>query len=565
MGAGASIKRLLASGFAAIMALLVVGGWVGWHSLDEMTHEVGRSLQSVQEEAQLSAQLSGAVAQELNAAARYRGPADTVPLRAFRELGAGAHRTQRLISKRDGQTPAELSLIATMDARLSEIEVHFARSHRLTDLGRPEAAAAEAAIAEQSLAPLLADIDRLGQIKARKGAQAAAGLERDSAVRSRWLVGIIALALLFALGTSLWTARAIYGPLRALVAHAGELSAGNLGARTSAALPDEFETLANAMNQMSDSLARVAAVATSTADDVAGSARELSSVADQISSASNQSAEAMGDITAGAESQVTQLRTVDESLRAISLGATTVLETASEVGQLAGTIEQAAQAKRLEVERTLGILLDVRTTVQRAANEVTELNRAAESINQFVASVSRIAEQTNLLALNAAIEAARAGAAGRGFTVVAEEVRTLANQAQAAADDVIAMTAVVSRRVASTSEAMHAGVKHVGEIEHLSRDLDGALSEISSAAERTRAAAGGVTEAAYQNRAAVADAAANLSTIARTAEGYAATAQEVSASAQEQSAACEQMSSASAQLLHGSTRLREIVGSLQTA
>ena len=125
------------------------------------------------------------------------------------------------------------------------------------------------------------------------------------------------------------------------------------------------------------------------------------------------------------------------------------------------------------------------------------------------------------------------------------------------------MTTVVTQRVTSTAKAMQAGVTRVGEIEHLSRDLDGALRDISATAERTREAAAGVTAAAHENRDAVAGAAANLSTIARTAEGYAATAQQVSASTQEQSAACQEMSSASVQLLSGSTRLKQIVGGLQ--
>ena len=560
-----SIKRRLATGFAGLMALLVVAGVVGWQSLRSTSAETGVALRAVQAEAQLSAQLSAAVAQEIHAAERYRDRRDSSWARAFRELSADAHRVQRSMGKRDGQTPAELALLAAIDAKLSAIEVGFARGHRLADLGRAAAATAASDAAVADVGPLLADIDQLGQIKTRKGTVASARLEAVSAERSRWLLAIIGLALALALGIAVRTVGSIYRPLHALVEHARELSAGNLAVRTNDALPSEFQTLAAAMNQTSDSLSRVASVAATTADDVAGSARELSSVAEQISSASNQAATAMGDITAGAESQVRQLRTVDESLQVINRGAVTVLDGANEVGQLAGTIEQAAQAQRAEVERTLGILLDVRTTVQRAGHEVVELDRAAVSINKFVGTVSRIAEQTNLLALNAAIEAARAGAAGRGFTVVAEEVRALAEQALAAADDVVAMTSVVTRRVASTSAAMQAGVAQVGEVEHLSRDLDGALSEILGAAERTRAAAVGVTAAAYENRVAVADAAASLSAIARTAEGYAATAQQVSASTQEQSAACEQMSSASAQLLFGSTRLREIVGGLQTA
>jgi methyl-accepting chemotaxis protein len=191
------------------------------------------------------------------------------------------------------------------------------------------------------------------------------------------------------------------------------------------------------------------------------------------------------------------------------------------------------------------------------------LNSTAEDINRFVATVSRIAEQTDLLALNAAIEAARAGNAGRGFAVVADEVRKLAEQAQLAAEDVVQLTQLVTARVSSTTRAMEVGVANVGEIETVSRNIDTALDSITSAAERTRTAAGEVAMRAERNAAIVATAAEGVQSISRTAEGHAAAAQQVSAATQEQSAACEQMSSASTQLMHGSEQLRELVGALK--
>jgi methyl-accepting chemotaxis protein len=269
-------------------------------------------------------------------------------------------------------------------------------------------------------------------------------------------------------------------------------------------------------------------------------------------------------VSEGAEQQVAQLRSVDEGLQRLRGLTGDVENGAGRVGTLAGTIESTAQAKRQEVARTLGILLDIRTTVQKASSEVTELNKTADGITTFVGTVSRIAEQTNLLALNAAIEAARAGQAGRGFAVVAEEVRKLAEQAQAAADDVVQMTRVVTARVASTSDAMAAGVSRVGEIETVSHDIDQALQAIHQAAEQTRQAALAVSGTAQQNLAVVEGAASSLAAIARTAESHAASAQEVSASTEQQSAASEEMSSALNHLLEGSVRLRQIVGNLRT-
>jgi methyl-accepting chemotaxis protein len=301
-----------------------------------------------------------------------------------------------------------------------------------------------------------------------------------------------------------------------------------------------------------------------TAKDVAGSARDLSSVTEQISGAAGETATAMNEVSAGAEKQVKQLRWIDSSLQSMRDAADSVLGGAEAVNVLAEGIARSAGEKRVEVARTLAILTDVRDTVQTASAEVKALNVTAADINRFVEAVSRIAEQTNLLALNAAIEAARAGKAGKGFAVVADEVRKLAEQTQAAANDIVQMTAVVSQRVSSTTEAMKVGVARVAEIELVSRDIEEALNAIADAAERTRLAAHDVTVAAQGNADAVQGAAMSVMSIAKTAEHHASSAQQVSASTQEQSAACEQMSSASSQLLETSTQLKGLVDNLKT-
>jgi methyl-accepting chemotaxis protein len=301
-----------------------------------------------------------------------------------------------------------------------------------------------------------------------------------------------------------------------------------------------------------------------TAKDVDSSARELSSVSEQISGAAGETATAMNEVSAGADKQVKQLRWIDTSLQSMRDSAHSVLSGAEQVNALAEGIAQSAGAKRVEVTRTLGILTDVRDTVQSASAEVKALNATAADINRFVDAVSRIAEQTNLLALNAAIEAARAGKAGKGFAVVAEEVRKLAEQTQAAANDIVQMTALVTQRVSSTTEAMKIGVARVAEIEIVSRDIDDALNAITEAAERTRKAAHDVAEAAQGTADAEQGAATSVMSIATTADHHASSAQQVSASTQEQSAACEQMSSASSHLLRSSTQLKSLVDNLKT-
>ena len=559
-----SIRQRLRLGFGVLIALLLTGGVIGYSALSNMSSVIAGTLAEVQEEGLLSARLSAAVMRELSAATAYLERRDPAAGAEFQRLMWDTHRVQREMNKRPGQIAQEVTLVASVEAKLSEIEIRYATAHRLADLERDAAARDLAERGRSVIATLLSDLENLTTLEAAKVAAASAQLREASDRRARLLVVAISLAVVLALGIVVSTVRSITGPLAQLVAHARELSNGNLAVRTTEQFPGEFRDLASAMNSTAESLSRVVSIASMTAEDVATSAHDLSEVSRQISASASQMATSMTDITTGAEGQVHQLRSIDEALRTIRDSAAGVLSGAGVVNTLAGSIEESARAKRVEIERAMDILGAVRTSVHEAASEVVVLNRTAEDINKFVASVSRIAEQTDLLALNAAIEAARAGQAGRGFAVVADEVRKLAEQAQAAADDVVRLTSVVTSRVATTTRAMEAGASRVGEIERVSRDIDGALRTITAAAERTRSAAASVTEAAERNVDVVSTAARGVESIARTAEGHAAAAQEVSASTQEQSAACEQMSSASTQLLAGSTQLKELVGGLKT-
>ena len=560
-----SIRGRLWVGFGALVALLILAGMVARRSFSGISETISTSLTEVQAEAQLASQLSADVAKTMEAGSRYIDSRDTTAELTFRRYGWAAHEIQRLMNDRPGQTAAEVATVATIDGKLSEMEIDYALAHRLVDLGRVDEARQVTVRTRGAIDDLLNDIARLGKLKADKLAGAKSDLSAEAERRSTWLIAIIGLAVVLGVLVVFYTVRHIGEPLDILVQHAKRLSEGDLSSRAESEMPGEFSILASAMNQTGESLSRIVAIAARTADEVSSSAHDLASVSEQISLSASQMASAMTEVSHGADSQVQQLRGVDDTLQAIREAAEGVKERSSEVTDLARSIEGAAQAKRIEIDRALAILVDIKHSVERAAGEISALNATVTDINKFVASVSQIADQTNLLALNAAIEAARAGDAGRGFAVVADEVRKLAEQSQRAAEDIVQMTGVVTSRVTTSARAMEASAGRVGEIERVSRDIDGALRTITDAAERTRVAAVGVADAALANASAVTSAAGSLESIAKTAEGHDAAAEQVNASTQEQSAACEQMTSASNVLLAGSTQLRQLVGGLRTA
>ena len=559
-----TIRQVLAVGFGFLILLMLGAGGVGWISMAQMADRVTETLSNAQQDAKQASDFSNVVTQEIQAANTYLSDQDAKSDAEFRRLGWEAHRLHRNFGPGGVVSAEQTARTVAIDTTLARVEASFALSHRLTDLGRLDEAHAEAQKARRMVPGLLEQLTKLEHSRAQQLAGMSADLRGQATARSRILVSVVMVAMLLAITIVIRTGRAVGRPLRLLVRHAVQLSHGDLQQRTEGEMPGEFRTLADAMNHATIALSRIASGAAKTADEVAQSASDLLSASKQISASAGEVADAVEEVSHGAESQVAQLRQVNEALDGIRTRGDNLVGGAQEVHGLASAIEAEAEAKRIDIDRALKILFDVRTIVEQAAGQVRELNTSASEINKFVVSVSRIAEQTNLLSLNAAIEAARAGEAGRGFAVVAGEVRKLADQTQAAADDVVKMTESVTTRVQATSKAMEQGVTQVGEIERVSRELDSALSTILAAAERTRAAAATVTTAATENARAVDSAAANLGLVARTAESHATAAMQVSASTEEQSAACEQMSMASTQLFHGSHVLRDLVGELKT-
>lgn len=560
-----TIRHTLFVGFGALVACLVVAGGLGWVAVWFSARDTSQQMQSVLATAGQTSDYANIITREIQAGSGYLTDHDPQTEAEFHHLGRQAHELQRHFTASEHRTGDQLARIATVDMRLADVENTYALAHRLTDLGRTDSAMAVAHRAQGLVNALLDDLKKFDQAKTADVENTIGHLDTSSTWRAMAVLGSVAVAVLLALLIAIRTIRTIDHPLRLLTHHASRFSEGDLGVRTPSGLAGEFETLAAAMNHAGESLSRVVVVAVNTSDEVTASAGDLATASRQISDTANQVSEAVTQVSIGAEAQVQQIQHVTQSLNTIRDSSDGVAAGAEEVLALASSIEVQAQAKRTELERTLASLYDVRTIVRAAAEEVRALNTTVSDINKFVVTVGRIADQTNLLSLNAAIEAARAGAAGRGFGVVADEIRKLADQARIAADDVVELTSSVTARVASTSTTMERGVTQVGEIERMSREIDDTLGAILTAAERTRVAADTVARTADDNVQAVQDATANLAIVVRTAEGHATTAMEVSASSEEQSAACEQMSAASVQLLRGSTRLREMVGELKTA
>jgi methyl-accepting chemotaxis protein len=375
---------------------------------------------------------------------------------------------------------------------------------------------------------------------------------------------VFIISSIISIGLALLAVRAVERPLQRLVDAANALGSGDLRVSVNGRMPQEFRQLGTAFTGMADRLRTLVGETVATANRITASASDLSSVSEEVAASSGEVSTAMIDITNSAEEQALGVRSVDAALCLMQQCAEDIDDAATQVREVGGQIGELAAARRAEVGHALDLLIEVREVVRSTGIEVEGLQEASETITQFVEIIQGIARQTNLLALNAAIEAARAGEHGRGFAVVADEVRKLADGSARAADEVAATVRRIRGQIQAVADTMEAGAAKVGGVEAASKGADAAFEEIVSAVARVRASADRVAEAAMGNRQVLSTVEDHVRTVGATAEGHAASAQQVSAAAQEQSAATEELSAASVELLNSAEKLKELVSEFRT-
>ena len=354
--------------------------------------------------------------------------------------------------------------------------------------------------------------------------------------------------------------RAIATPLKRLQDTADLLGRGDLTPQIQTDRSDEVGKLSNSFKNMTEGLRNLVSQNTAMASDMSSASQQIASSIEQMNAAAQQVSSTIQQIAKGSQSQAQQLEETNKVVEKVT-GAITMLSSKTQlaaeisiaVGEIAETGGKAAANAGERMSR-------ISSVADESVEKIRALAERSSQITSVLDVIRKIADQTNLLALNAAIEAARAGEAGRGFAVVADEVRRLAESSAKAAEGIASLINQIQEDAQLTVKSIEESSKEISAGKDIIANALQALQDIAKKVQDVVTQVKDVSSSTQAQVHEMEQLSKLASDIASVAEENASASEEVSSATEEQTAGMEEITSAVQNLAKLSEELLEVVG-----
>ena len=390
--------------------------------------------------------------------------------------------------------------------------------------------------------------------------QAAADDAFKSTLINTLLINVVLLAIFSGLG--LLAAKSIVGPLHIVTNRLGIMATGDL--REDPSLEDVFHR-SDEIGEMSRALHTLQTHVSEMMRQIIDSSQQVAASSLQLTNSSEQSAEVSGtvadsivNVAGSCSEQFTEVENASSNIESLSESMERFKKTIEHAGKVVAEAKGQADSGEKAVTGAVRQMELIEQSVSQSAQVIEELGKESDKIGTIVDAISQIAEQTNLLALNAAIEAARAGEHGRGFAVVADEVRKLAEQSSSSAGEISNLIGSIQDKARDAVSVMHDGVSQVQNGVGAVNGAGNSFKDIAGMVEQV------VEETAEMERTVV-SLANNTSTIYAAVNKISEMSRNVAAEAESVSAATEEQTATMNEIASASRRLTEMANGMESS